>query len=74
MVIASDGVWQVMSNDEVSQAVSKAGGDATAACNAIFARAYPTIAPASSAWLSCLSLGVCSRVLSKLGFLLLVLL
>jgi len=38
MVIASDGVWQVMSNEEVAQTVTKAGGDATEACKAIFAR------------------------------------
>lgn len=39
MVIASDGVWQVMSNEEVSQTVANAGGDATKACQDLFARA-----------------------------------
>jgi len=38
MVVASDGVWQVMSNEQVAQTVIAAKGDATAACRAIYER------------------------------------
>jgi len=38
LVVASDGVWQVMSNEQVAQTVASAKGDATAACRAIYER------------------------------------
>mmetsp|Transcript_8046 Transcript_8046/g.26935 ORF Transcript_8046/g.26935 Transcript_8046/m.26935 type:complete len:413 (-) Transcript_8046:1336-2574(-) len=39
LVIASDGVWQVMSNEEVSAVVNSCNGDADQACKAIYDRA-----------------------------------
>jgi len=39
LVIASDGVWQVMSNEEVSAVVNSCDGDADRACKAIYERA-----------------------------------
>jgi len=36
IVVASDGVWQVLSNDEVAACVGQAGGDPAAACDIIY--------------------------------------